>query len=387
MSVVASNATGLVARRARRAWLLVFLSAFCAIAIATHWPNVHVGDPERPPDKIIHFIAFGGLAALLWQTGWIKSRLALFAAGIGIALVDEVTQSIGVAGRQSSVEDVVAGALGVFVVVAGTWAFAPMGGVAANLRQQRRRVAEQFVFSRAGPWLSLLAAAMFGLVVMMPISMLIDSEFPRPNPLQAALVGAVLGVLLSCIIMLESLVRRTLSVTAQKPRCISCGEEALDGATCTRCGAETDLNLFIQWPDAGGVKFLRLAARPLMLGVGIVLAVTAVALSLGALRMTFGWASTLDALLHGRAYGMTSVLDLTLVGIAAACAVRSFRKRSARLADGASDYCIACAHDLSRTPVATEVYLGKTAAGVSQACSIGRCGECGAQFLRELPRA
>ncbi len=375
---------GLVARRARKSWIAVFVSALVAISLATHWPNVHVGDPTRPPDKIIHFIAFGGLTALLWQIGWIKSRIALAATSLAIAVADELTQSMGIEGRQSSIEDVIAGGLGIFVVVLGIWAFAPVGGPAAMLRQQRRRIAEQFVFSRLGPWLSLLAASLFGIVVMLPLSILIDSRFPRPNPLQAALVGAVLGVLLSSLIMLEALVRRTLQATAHRPRCTSCGAEALDGISCTRCGAQTDRHLFIAWPDVGGGEFLRLAARPLALAVGIVIAVTAVVLSIGALRLTFPLAGQMDALIQGRAYGMTSVLDLTLVASAAAVAVRSFRTRSARRADAASERCIECGYDLSQTPTAVEGYMGRDAAGVARPCQIGRCGECGASFLREI---
>ena len=375
---------GLVARRAARAWKIVFLAALCVIATATHWPNIHVGDPTRPPDKIIHFIAFGGLAALLWQTGWVKSRVGLVLAGLGIAVVDELTQAIGIQGRQTSVEDVVAGALGVVVVVAGVWAFAPVGGIAAFLRQERRRVAEQFVFARLGPWLSLLSSAVFGIAVMMPVSMLIDSRFPRPNPLQAGLVGAVLGAVLSSLIMLEALVRQTLRATADKPRCTSCGGDALEGASCTHCGEAVDRALFIDWPEVGGMLFLRLAARPLLLGVGIVIAVAAVSMTIGALRLSYVWAARIDELVQGRAYGMTSVLDLTLVGVACTCAIRSFRKRCARRADSASEHCIACAHDLSRTPASTAQSLRRDAAGVSHSCAIGRCGECGAEFVREF---
>ncbi len=373
---------GLLARRARAAWILVFAAALLAIAVATHWPNVRVGDPTRPPDKIIHFIAFGGLTALLWQVGWFKSRIAVAAAGFAIAIADELTQSLGIEGRQASVEDVIAGALGIVVVVLGLWAFAPVGGVAAMLRQQRRRVAEQFIFSRLGPWLSLVAAAGFGVVVMLPASILIDSRFPRPNPLQAALVGAVLGTLLSSLMMLEALVRRTLQATATQHRCTACGSDALAKADCTRCGAAVQSHLFIEWPEVGGSTFLRLAARPVLLGVGIVVSVTVVVLSLGALRLTFPLAGQVDALIHGRAYGMTSVLDLTLVGVAAACAVRSFRARSAARADAASERCIACAFDLSQTPVSDDSFVGNDASGAAHRCQVGRCGECGASFVR-----
>ena len=42
------------------------------MTVGTHWPRLQLGTEELPaPDKLIHLIAFAGLAFLLWRSGWV----------------------------------------------------------------------------------------------------------------------------------------------------------------------------------------------------------------------------------------------------------------------------------------------------------------------------
>lgn len=69
------------------------------LVFATHYPRPeHLLGVNRPPDKMLHFLAYGALgllaAALLAVAGrWSPGRVAILAVGLAVfAAIDEVTQ-------------------------------------------------------------------------------------------------------------------------------------------------------------------------------------------------------------------------------------------------------------------------------------------------------
>ncbi len=118
---------------------VVFVLYALALTTATHWPALKIGTETFPaPDKIIHMIAFGGLLVMLWRTRWVPR---IWQAGLIVlvwALVDELSQSIEALHRTFSVQDMVAGQLGVVMVLAWFRALAPVGGSASRARIRSR---------------------------------------------------------------------------------------------------------------------------------------------------------------------------------------------------------------------------------------------------------
>jgi hypothetical protein len=98
-------------------WRAAFVIYAMALTTGTHWPKLQVHSPVPSSDKIIHFLAFGGLTVLLWQTRWIRSLwLLLIVAAVWTAL-DEWSQNIPVLKRTATPIDVLAGVAGVLAAV------------------------------------------------------------------------------------------------------------------------------------------------------------------------------------------------------------------------------------------------------------------------------
>jgi VanZ family protein len=82
-------------------WALATVGYTALLVFATHYPKPQdlVG-AELPPDKLLHFVAYGGLgflcAGTLAATGrWSFRNLLLLAAGLCLfAAVDEITQPL-----------------------------------------------------------------------------------------------------------------------------------------------------------------------------------------------------------------------------------------------------------------------------------------------------
>jgi len=119
-------------------WLLALY--FVALTTATHWPKLEPLGPEHtPPDKLMHFLAFGILAILLergrlFPRGWMGFLVML----IWIPL-DEWTQDLLSPWRHWALSDVIAGIEGLAAAAIMTAALAPPATAAV-----------------AGPWRSAL---------------------------------------------------------------------------------------------------------------------------------------------------------------------------------------------------------------------------------------
>ena len=62
-------------------------------------------------DKVLHAVVFGALAALLWVLAGGRATLAVFAAVVGIGVLDELHQFF-VPGREADLADLLADAAG-----------------------------------------------------------------------------------------------------------------------------------------------------------------------------------------------------------------------------------------------------------------------------------
>jgi hypothetical protein len=99
----------------RRRWLFVVYAL--ALTIGTHWPKLQIDSPLPNTDKVIHFLAFGGLAFLLWRSRWLHSLPMLLLIMLPWIALDEWSQGIPGLNRNPSMLDFVAGAAGVGAVV------------------------------------------------------------------------------------------------------------------------------------------------------------------------------------------------------------------------------------------------------------------------------
>ena len=105
-------------------WLRVALPVYwIALLAATHYPRVPMPGEVPNSDKAIHFVAFGGLALLLWRFMAARPR-PLTAASVWIAAavlvpyatLDEYTQQF--VGRHTDLADWAANLAGILGVLA-----------------------------------------------------------------------------------------------------------------------------------------------------------------------------------------------------------------------------------------------------------------------------
>lgn len=123
-------------------WRWFFVLYFIALSTGTHWPRIEPLGPEHtPPDKLMHFLAFGILAVLLERArflprGWMG--FVLIAMWIPF---DEWTQDLVSEWRHWSLPDVLAGIEGLIAAAMITAALVPPVGT-----------------SKGGPWRSAITA-------------------------------------------------------------------------------------------------------------------------------------------------------------------------------------------------------------------------------------
>lgn len=97
-------------------WRWAFVTTFAIVTVLTHLPRTEVLDKAHvPPDKLIHFAAFGVLALLLVRCRWMPAAAALVLLACWIPL-DEWTQSIISPSREFEWADIAGGWLGVATI-------------------------------------------------------------------------------------------------------------------------------------------------------------------------------------------------------------------------------------------------------------------------------
>ena len=99
-----------------RSWRVSFVLLFLVVTLATHLPQAT--PTENPvfesPDKLLHFICFGTLGFMFMCARWVRSIVLSWVIMALWVFTDEYTQDILPLNRTFSLEDLIAGELGVY---------------------------------------------------------------------------------------------------------------------------------------------------------------------------------------------------------------------------------------------------------------------------------
>jgi VanZ family protein len=99
---------------------------FTLLTTLTHWPTMDPLGPEHtPPDKLLHFIAFGLLAILVERAALLPRAWMAFLLVALWAPVDEWTQQTFSTARTLSVLDIAGNWIGVLAAIVASSALAP----------------------------------------------------------------------------------------------------------------------------------------------------------------------------------------------------------------------------------------------------------------------
>jgi len=319
-----ADASPEVSRRATFHWRVLLGLYAGALSAGTHWPRLQLGDPERPPDKALHFVAFAVLTPLLWQARIVRSPWALLALGIAWCAVDELTQGLPGVGRVVSFADFVASSFGVLVATAFVAATRPCGGPLARRRRARFDFALDALLARPGPWIAVASAAALGVLVVMPLAVLVDARFEARGagvgPFAASLFGAGLGVAIAAPAALLAGLRH------EDRRLVAAGVY--------------DAPL----PTLSSAALVGAAWGPALAAILAFAALFGAIAAFLSLRMYLPAAARLHEWSQSWPKGMDTAIDATLVGLVVAAAVFRTRRNLAVRIDAGDRRCIACDH-------------------------------------------
>lgn len=337
----------LIRRRATALRRVAFIVVAAGVASGTHWPNLRMGDPTHPADKLLHFVSFAVLGFFLHEARFFREHqswryLALFAIGIAWTSIDEISQQLPGLGRSFSLEDIVASSAGFIIATSLCWATRPRGSAGARLRRERLDLCVDAVLARPMGWMTVATSAALGAAVAVPLAVIINGYSDTPTPFQAAIVGGLLGAAAVGGAAMLTCIRR---------------EEAARYAS----GEWIELPS-LSWPDV-----VRACALPILGGVAMLVAAFVAWALLLVLQRDVTLASNIFRWMESLSKGMESVIDATVVGLIVAVVLDRCRARATRRVDAADCHCLACGQDLRATPAPA---------------GSGRCGECGAWFVR-----
>jgi hypothetical protein len=303
----------------------------------------------------MHMVLFGTLAVLLWRTGWMRSVRQWFVVLIAWTVVDEVTQALPGIGRHLSWEDLVAGWLGILVVVAWRWALAPVGGASSRARQKFFAASMERVFWRAHRWVMIGAVA---LAVGLAGGAITYASVGRdPLPILFVLVA---GGLVGLHVMTEGLRRIEAERMRSDRSCVDCGASCADvefegtTAPCPACGLP---QWFGQWHgrlDLPRPTLVRVLVGPVVAGVALFAAMTVAYIVVALGHPSMDIVKALSRFYNTLPLAFRMSIDLTLVLLIAAVVARVYRNRLARIFDGQHVECMYCGHDLRGVPISPE---------------------------------
>jgi hypothetical protein len=344
-----------------------------AMSAGTHWPRLQLGDPTHPPDKLLHFIAFGGLLFMLVRARFFAGLAANFLVALLWTALDEITQGIPGLGRSMSMEDIVAGWMGVTTTGLFLWATRPLAAPIVALRRQRFDAMIDLILSRRIGWIGFGVSVVGGIATVGPLSILANGFSAEPTPFQAAVVGAMLGagsggaayLIIAMRSLEESLIERRL--------CLGCGEAVGEGAdSCAACGERPLLAQWLPMPGLSRADILRACLTPTLGAIGVLILGLVLLQAAAVLIPTSPPILRLNAWWNGLSKGMDTNIHALSLAALVAVTVERIRVRMARRIERCDAVCLGCRHDLRSTP----------ANG-----GIGRCGECGAGFVRSSASA
>ena len=163
--------------RALQIWRAALVAYVVLLIIGTHWPGSppEPGVPQHvPPDKLMHFLAFGGFVMLLWASQWVRQWWLIAVIGLAFVLLDEWTQSIFAVNREASGQDLAAGALGVLAATAWVTALRTSPNPLLRMRDARTMFALNTTISRQADLLRvLLVSVLLLIVITLPIYLIL----------------------------------------------------------------------------------------------------------------------------------------------------------------------------------------------------------------------
>jgi hypothetical protein len=346
--------------------LLVYLAA---LTTGTHWPKLQIGTEDIPaPDKIVHWLAFGGLAALVWASGWLPGLFAFGSVVLTWTALDELSQGIRGLGRTISWLDLAAGELGVLTVIAWRIAVRPVGGEANLARVALERQSWLRGLRSWWRWVLVGGAGAIGAAVAgFPARLMTTNE-----EIAIVLAAAAMGAVLAALGAAEGLRRRAWAQLVAARACHACGVEAADAepdghgrAHCRACGGVQWIG---QWHGLAldRRRLLSLLSGPLLVAVGLYAAVLALYTLTVTLHAAWPPIGRLNRMYNGLPSDLRVTIDLTILLVVAAAGAARFRADIARRVDGADRNCLTCGHDLR---------------GMVVVSGAGRCSECGRQIV------
>jgi hypothetical protein len=280
--------------------------------------------------------------------------------------------------RHFTFEDIAANMLGVLVVVVWLWALRPIGGDA----NRRRLQLQQHAFDEIrGPrvWI-LVGAVLFACAA--PIALL-WGRIAAEQTARVIILAAVAAAIATTSILYLAW-RKQLRVIAERRPCYACNASctglALDGGrgSCPPCGSPIAAGQWSPPPLPSSRALVSMIGWPFAATLVVITLVVTVLLAAAFANAVSPGHALLARALHaiGRIPpGLTAPLDLSLCLMLFALAAAWYRRRLARYVDQAL-VCRTCGHDLRATPTAGAAETGE-----------GRCGECGAAFVRHEARA
>lgn len=324
------------AARARRNLGIVTALALVTHATLTHWPSLSLGPPSDPgPDKIVHMIAFGLLAAGAWFSGWFRSLVLLWVMGAVWAALDEWSQGLEIFDRRRDLEDWFADVLGVTIAVAWIKAMRPIGGWETRRRRAARDDAMARLFAHLWPWPIVLLGSAIGAAGSLPVFLWVGARSWAMPSRQVVITGMIVIALASAHATVEILLR--LTTLEKRP----------------------------MLPDR---VMGRLFAGPVLAAFAVLVLITALAQVMLGLRLHWFAAALFDEWYRMRSQTLRTAIDLAMILLLAAWAARRARRNVAARIDRAHLECVRCDQSLTGVPL-----TGR----------FGTCPECGTAY--ELP--
>ncbi len=360
-----------IRQRAVRYWRLVTLVYVIALTLGTHWPElqVSVGDGP-PPDKVLHLFAFGGLTLLLWQCRFVSRVLLVGLIAAVWVLLDEWTQSLPSLNRQSSWTDVVAGLAGVVCAVLWLWATMPIGG---QLSRWRRALFDQIVdtrLSRLNGWLHLGCIATLDAIMAAVLSIMLIAPTQK-EPQVTILIAFCLGFIFGVHDAFSKWWRQDAIRMREAKRCFVCCAscatvtyEQSGYGICSNCSATVHE---AQWSATASLSRRRVWWLRFSSVCFFLMFVVCLKLLLVIAELLAGSRLGDPLITVISEHRLETIVQLTLVCLPFAAAVRAHRELLRSGFDLQGNVCVQCGYVLKGLPVTG---------------SVGRCPECAAEFVR-----
>mgnify|MGYP004164301609 CR=1 FL=1 len=344
-------------------WRIAFLVFATLLLIATHWPaSEPSGNNVLSPDKLVHFLCFGGFTFLLWMTRWFRRFWVVALYSTAFTVLDEISQGFFSAHRDTSGADIAAGLLGVFAASAWMTTFQPADNFVT--RQQEKQViwVVDELLARPANWFLLAGAFVVPmLVVFLPLYILgwktLGISVGNITLTLGILVGlAALGVVLRRI--LPDYLRR---IETDRP-CFECGVDLSDleldadgSGHCGACGYPVHRSQWVRLP-APRIPLATILQADGALGLVCFAGYVLLAMC----------AAPLLLLANGHP-GLASSIFYCGTFIAGALVWQWFRVLRNEIVEEGDRRCVRCRCDLTTVGVAG---------------GLGVCPECGVNFAR-----